>query len=258
MKKETIKRIRLIYGIVLSLSAVIAGICLIAACIGIYQSGGDQTYTAPKVTEAFSGIAVPVYLCLALVVGGFILDFALPAESKKRKPEKNHAATLQRLLEKRDLESCEPALGQAIIKEQSMRRLHTCISIVLLIIGSIVFLSYGANPANFHQSQINGSMVSAMWVLLPCLAVPFGYAVFSAYFTRASLQRQIALVKQIPAGEKKAEAPAKQETGKALLIARCVLVCLAVVLLVYGFFAGGTKDVLTKAINICTECVGLG
>ena len=30
------------------------------------------------------------------------------------------------------------------------------------------------------------------------------------------------------------------------------------VILVYGFFAGGTADVLTKAVNICTECVGLG
>jgi len=39
---------------------------------------------------------------------------------------------------------------------------------------------------------------------------------------------------------------------------RCVLVCAAVVLLVYGYLAGGTADVLTKAINICTECVGLG
>ena len=33
---------------------------------------------------------------------------------------------------------------------------------------------------------------------------------------------------------------------------------MAVGLLLYGFFAGGTADVLTKAVNICTECIGLG
>ncbi|MBQ8683609.1 MAG: thioredoxin [Clostridia bacterium] len=29
-------------------------------------------------------------------------------------------------------------------------------------------------------------------------------------------------------------------------------------LLVYGFATGGIADVLTKAVNICTECIGLG
>ncbi|MBQ8580085.1 MAG: thioredoxin [Oscillospiraceae bacterium] len=29
-------------------------------------------------------------------------------------------------------------------------------------------------------------------------------------------------------------------------------------MIAYGAAAGGTADVLTKAVNICTECVGLG
>ena len=37
----------------------------------------------------------------------------------------------------------------------------------------------------------------------------------------------------------------------AILIASLILV-------VYGFLNGGTVDVLAKAINICTECIGLG
>ncbi len=39
---------------------------------------------------------------------------------------------------------------------------------------------------------------------------------------------------------------------------KAILVCLAAVLILFGFFTGGTADVLTKAVNICTECVGLG
>ena len=41
-------------------------------------------------------------------------------------------------------------------------------------------------------------------------------------------------------------------------IVRYSLLGIGITLLVYGFFAGGTRDVLTKAVNICTECVGLG
>lgn len=257
MKKDTAKRIRLIYGIVLTVSALVAGICLMAACLGIYRSGGEQIYTAQKVAGAFASIAAPVYLCLALVAGGFILDLALPADSKKKKAEKNYAAILARLLEKRDVENCDPALKEEILYLRKLRKQERILSLLLLAAGSVGFLIYGANPANFHQTEINASMAKAVILLLCYLAVPFGFALGTTYRSKRSLQKEIELVKQIPAGEYQPAAPAKSRGCKASA-ARWVVLGLAVVLLVYGFFAGGTADVLTKAINICTECVGLG
>lgn len=65
-------------------------------------------------------------------------------------------------------------------------------------------------------------------------------------------------------------APKKASSRKMATVAESCLVskktrafqwgalCAAVVALVYGFIAGGTADVLAKAVNICTECVGLG
>lgn len=258
MKKETIKYIRLIYGIVLGVMTVVAGICLIAACIGIYRSGGEQIYTAEKVTLAFSEISGPVYWCLAMIVLGFILDFALPNTDKKRKPEKNYAAILERLLAKRDLDTCADETKQAIGKERALRRRDSIVCLVLLAVCSAGFLIYGVNPANFHQSEINGSMVKAVAILFGCLAVPFGFSIFAAYRSKASLKREIELVKTIPAGEKKVSSSPAPAANRGLMVARCVVLSAAIVLVVYGFFAGGTADVLTKAINICTECVGLG
>ena len=40
--------------------------------------------------------------------------------------------------------------------------------------------------------------------------------------------------------------------------ARVILLLLAVLLIILGTVNGSLKDVLLKAINICTECVGLG
>ena len=37
-----------------------------------------------------------------------------------------------------------------------------------------------------------------------------------------------------------------------------VLVAAALVLIIWGVLNGGMRDVLVKAINICTECIGLG
>ncbi len=41
-------------------------------------------------------------------------------------------------------------------------------------------------------------------------------------------------------------------------IIRWCLLALALVIAATGALTGGTRDVLTKAINICSECIGLG
>lgn len=248
------KWIRLIFGIILSLSLIVAGLCLIGACISIYQSG-DRPFSREAVALYFSQIQVPVYLALALTVGGFILSFALPAEKGKKKADKDYAAILKRLWEKRDVSFCGPTLLKDIEKQQKSRKLHTYISISLLALGSLAFLIYAVNPGNFPSSDITGSMARGSLVMLACLTVPFGYAVFTAYFTRASIKKEIELVKGIAPSREASAATVVKESKNIL---RWVLLCAAVGILVYGYFAGGTADVLTKAVNICTECVGLG
>ncbi len=248
------KRVRLIYGIILSLSLIFAGLCLIGACICIYQSG-DRPFSRESVALYFSQIAVPVYVALALIVGGFILSFALPAEKRKKKTDKDYAAILRKLWEKRDISFCGPTLLKDIQKQQKLRKLHTYISIVLLALGSIAFLVYAVNPTNFPSDDITGSMARGSLVMLACLIVPFGYCVFSAYFTRASIKKEIELVKGIAPSR---EATAAPESKSPVNVLRWTFLGLAILLIVYGYFAGGTADVLTKAVNICTECVGLG
>lgn len=253
------KRIHQIYGIILSIAAVIAGLCLMVECVGIYNSG-DQPFSPQAVASAFSGIAIPVYLCLALIVGGWILDGFFPVEKKRTPPEKQYGAILSRLHSKADLNMCPPDLKADIEKQQKNRKLHRVISAALLMICSVVFLCYGANGNNFDKSDITGSMVRAMAWFIPCLAIPFGYGIFTAYYYRGSIQKETALVKQaIAAGAQSStpNAPAAPKSN-ALSVLRWALLAVGIGIMIYGFIAGGTVDVLTKAVNICTECVGLG
>ena len=254
----TEKRIRQIYGIVLSVVVIVAGICLLVQCLNIYRSGGEQTFTAEKVAGAFAPIALPVYLAIAMGLGGFLLHFLLPGEKLKLKLGKNEPLILKKLHEKFDYTLCEDGrLRSAVEKEQRTRKLHTAIAFGLLGIGAVVFLIYGTNPANFHQHQINDSMVKAMIVLLPCMAVPFGYGIFAAYHNRASIRAEIKLMKLVGAPRTQPVAAASNR-DKTVQILRYAIACVAVGLLLYGFLLGGWLDVLTKAVNICTECVGLG
>lgn len=250
------KRIHTIYSIVLSLALVIAGICLILACVGIYRSG-DRPFSPEAVAAAFAGIAIPVYLCLILIVGGFLLDIILPLPAPAKKAVKQNQAILQRLLKTFDEEQCYSDVAEKIHRLEKNRKLHRIIGFGILILCSAVFLVYGLNGNNFHQSDINSSMIKAMWVFLPCLLIPFAYAVWDAYYQKKSILKQIELVRSAPKKAACADEAVTQPDNR-LYILRFALLILCVGILLYGFFTGGTQDVLTKAVNICTECVGLG
>ena len=46
--------------------------------------------------------------------------------------------------------------------------------------------------------------------------------------------------------------------GRQVPAVRSVLLLAAAVLIILGILNGGLRDVLVKAVNICTECIGLG
>mgnify|MGYP006992162614 CR=1 FL=1 len=127
-----------------------------------------------------------IILCLAMVIGSGLLELFLPGTVKKTVPEKNEVLILQRLQSKVDPETCEASLRSGILKERKTRKLHNFVTVLLLVIGSILFLIYALNGNNFHQREITESLVQAMYLLIPCMAVPFGYGLFTSYYAKAT------------------------------------------------------------------------
>ncbi|MBP3388367.1 MAG: hypothetical protein J6K98_00670, partial [Clostridia bacterium] len=185
-----------VYSILITVALLAAGICLIVACVGIYRSG-DQPFSREIVAAAFSKIAVPVFVCLGMIAVGAVLHLFFPAVKKKEAPDRD-LPRLRRLHAKITLAQCDPVLIASVRAEQRRRRLNRIITLCLLALGGLLFLCYALDGRHFHQSEINGSMIRAMWVLLPCMAVPFGYGVFAAYDSRKSVRREIALLEKVP------------------------------------------------------------
>ena len=64
-------------------------------------------------------------------------------------------------------------------------------------------------------------------------------------------------VQAVQAGfAKQAGAGPEKEEQRVLL--RRILMAAAIVFIIMGILNGGMKDVLVKAIRVCTECIGLG
>lgn len=249
MTKEQTQKLHTLYGAVTAAVTVLAGVCLAVQCVGIYRAGA---FSREAVAVAFAPIAAVVYACLALVAGGFLLSAVFPREGKG-KAQPQSAFRLRRMLERVDITQCDSTLCQKLLHERESRRRCALFCGALQLAATGVFLVYALNGENFHRSQINGSMIRAMYLFLPCLAVSFACGIFCLYHSRKSMEREIGLLKSAPKGEKAPEAPRRDLRGVTL-----VLIGAAIALTVIGYAGGGFQDVLTKAVNICTECIGLG
>lgn len=256
MTKESTMRFHRIYNILFSIVIIIAGICLIIGVLTIYNSG-DQPFSRESVAATFSTIAFPVYLTLVMAVISFIWEIISPSDKEKTPKAKDYPALLANLYEKKDFSSGEPAIQEEIHTLWKNRKMHTIIRTIVLVVCSAVFLFYALNSANFHQSEINGSMIQAMKVLVPCFLIAFAYALFVAIHNEKSMEKEMELVKKLPSVSDATENEIITEE-KRLSPYRNAILVVAIILVVYGFLNGGTIDVLAKAINICTECIGLG
>ena len=257
MSETARKNIHLVCDIVLSVILALTGICLMTACLSIYLSG-EKPFTPQSVTSAFRSISILVYHCLDLVIARFVLEAFIPRPRKKIAPKKQYDAILARLYQKTDIRQCAPQLQAEIRRIRMQRNVNKWVTLGLLSVCSLVFVIYAVNPHNFHQTDINGSMVKAVKLMLICMVIPFGFAVYAAYTRTAGLKKEIALVKEAAANHSAGKTSPAVGTDRAAIIVRYAILGIALAFLVYGFLSGGTNDVLTKAVNICTECVGLG
>ena len=256
MAKESTMRMHRIYNILFSIVIIIAGICLIIGVLTIYNSG-DQPFSRESVAATFSTIAFPVYLTLVMAVISFVWEIASPSDKEKEPNAKDYPHLLETLYNKKDFSAGDVAVQEEIKSLWTNRKMHVIIRTLVLVICSAIFLLYALNSANFHQSEINSSMINAMKILVPCSLVAFAYSLFVAIHNEKSLQKEIELAKQLPAVTSSTEAEIIGGEKRLSPYRNAILVA-AIILIVYGFLEGGTIDVLAKAINICTECIGLG
>ena len=80
------------------------------------------------------------------------------------------------------------------------------------------------------------------------------------YYIEKSAVESIKYIKVIINYEGKKEESYINEKKKnyKIFVVRILLIATSLGLIIHGIINGGASDVLQKAINICTECIGLG
>lgn len=271
------RTVRSVYGICLSVLTAVVGVLFIVQVWSIFRSAEQDPFTVERISAHFAQIAVPVWLWVAAVIGGGVLSYVFPEEEAKLKAYADVGKTLRRLKTRLP----EDTEGMAEVnKENRIRKTVWIVAAALCVISAVVALVYlfdleytATFNTEFYQSHPEAEkFVKIFPWLLASLCVCAGASVYEAYSVKKEIGQVKALIaesakKGIKAAPK-AEKPSLTDklyakfsflrSEKFLLGVRIGLCAVGVVFVIVGIFNGGMKDVLTKAIEICTQCIGLG
>lgn len=257
MPQDKVKRIHLIYGIIVTVLILALGVALIVACRDIYTSG-PRPYTRAAIGGKLKDMAVLLYLNLTAIVGGIVLNICLPLPRVKTKAVRDELVTMSKLAAKAGTPSVEEKL--AIEKLQRHRWLYAVLTGGIFggLMGRPAF--YLLDKAHFPAADPTAEIMAAAIIVLPPAVIGLVLCFICSLLIKKSILRETEIYKQIIASGNKADPSPAVDTSKPVLLktVRFAVFTVAVVFIVVGIFNGSANDVLTKAIKICTECIGLG
>ena len=328
------QKIRLYYGIFLTVLTVAVGVAFIIAVAGVYYGGIAQGSDAPfaDISKLRGAILVPCILLLvfiAAIIGGAVLSVLFPVAQKNT--YKDNGKNLERLKNRIPTAGGEDYTNakRDIAKYEKARRIVWNAALAVFAASAITILIYAFNASHYHTGAFKADILKLARTVLISTAIGLLVGIGAVITDEILIKRETAAAKAaFVAGDKDARPAPKEITKKAglagtvaasviaglallvyglapllsksvfslsqtgvyiltfglvaliaagisvyavvkryipekvngilLLASRIAVGVLAVTFIFLGIFNGGANDVLLKAINICTECIGLG
>ena len=245
------------------LAAATAAVCLLLCwqAVEIYLAGNspdnfsapgvriNPVYTRELVGSRLAAIAPVLFAYLALAVSGLVLQAA--AGEKPRRSAAIPAEDRLRTLYQRITEIPPEA------RAEQRRRRKVWLTAGAVILGCTVMGgTYLLNAGNFSSLDLEPVVGNMVKHVAPWVALGLAAAAAASVLSGQSARRELELLRSVPRKNPESAAPAEKKRGLAAL--RIAFYAAAVALIALGVANGGLWDVLVKAVNICTECIGLG
>lgn len=249
-----------VYLIIQAAVCIVLALLLALAAVNIYREGSarkaerpmESIYTPEAVAEKFAPIAPLFFAGVGLLIAGLVLGVK---DENADKPVKDAEIS-------RDLVAARVAQpSEAMQKEQTAQKRLLWIGWGAFAACMVPIAVYIANPAHFPEADPEGMFRGLIRVFLPWTAVGLcALAVTGVLREKSALRETEAAQARMKEEKAQGIAPEPKAAGKQSKtgILQAVIVVVAVVLIIAGAFNGSARDVLYKAITICTECVGLG
>ena len=246
------------------LAALLAALTVLlsAAAIRIWQEGSvrkaenplEPVYTPENVEAEFLRISPILFAVIGMAAAGLLLGIR---DEKSLRPVSSPEAERDLLAFR--LEKPGEAIRRERKKQQAIRWIRG--GAFALCMAPVVI--YCADRGHFPEKDLEGMIASLALHTVPWVAAGLGILLAGLLLEKNSIRREIDAARAQLKTEKSGQ-PALASAGahglsdRGVTAARIVLLGIAAALIVLGVLNGSMKDVLLKAINICTECIGLG
>lgn len=239
----------------LAAATLLVAALLVWQCADIYYTGvsaANRTstgvllsdiYSREIVAERFGKIAWAIWLWLALLAAALIFRVRVQTPAL-RAPNEALLEALLRRTEKTD------AIRNAEKKRLAARAACAAICAVCAACIAAYFLA----PGHFASRDLEAVMAQMLRRV-----APWALAALAAIFCFERIDAKLVLreIEQARlAPRRQAEQPARRAFPVSAV--RGALLASAAALIALGVLNGGMRDTLVKAIQICTECIGLG
>lgn len=269
MNKLNIETIRRIYFIFTGVFVIAMGITFICVAADIYYTGDgvNAAFIREVVAERLLQLAIPFIVLIGVIAVGFLF----PVFDHIVKP--NNTPRSLRILEKKWLaldqrkESCMPEKNY--LKWTNAKRIVLVAESVVMFSSAVAVLCYLFNTAHFLGQNVTSEVLMMVKHVLPWIISSFTVIIFTSCFNAFADLKRLRELKNLVSSCGAAEHEKEQthtvhkvnksfENDKFVWILRVIILILAILFIVFGTLNGGARDVMIKAINICTECIGLG
>ena len=227
-----------------------------AQVIGIYSSGTAAQADDPKAqiyTQDIAADAIIKGLPLLILSAAVTITAAVLGVRNRNKPFNDPVI-------KRDIVTSgikEPTT-EMLAERSKQKKLHIA-GWVCFAASMVPIVLYMTNASHFDRSDAQGleSVIADMVMfILPWTIIGVGALAVSFILIDKSVKKEIELAADCERNTDTSKTGEKR--SKAVIIFRCVALAASAVLIIAGIYNGGANAVLSKAITICTECIGLG
>ncbi|WP_295172434.1 CD1871A family CXXC motif-containing protein [Ruminococcus sp.] len=224
--------------------------------IGIYSSGSAAQADDPKAqiyTQDIAADAVIRGLPLLILSAAVTAAAAVLGVRNRNNPFNDPVI-------KRDIvtSGIKTPTAEMLAERSKQKRLHTA-GRICFAAAMVPIILYMTNASHFDRSDAQGieSVIADMVMfILPWTIIGVGALAVSFILIDKSVKKEIELAADCERNTDTSKSGEKR--SKAVIIVRCAALAASAVLIIAGIYNGGANVVLSKAITICTECIGLG
>ncbi len=270
------EKIRLFYGIFLGIFTVVIGALFIFEAADLYYSGLAETghatgmYSRGEVASRLKALLAPLLIWVAAVIAGGVLFARFPAAGIKRRTDA-HSAFFRLKRRAPRFEGGELGVMSArLALAEKIRFAVWACAAAFCAAAAVMSALYVFDAANFPGDSLNGEILKMLGGVLPWLGAAFAAVAACTACEAVYAKKMLPAVKKlVAAGRGMPPEPSVWERGRAAgagllrdprVIAgvRIAVFAAAVTLIAVGAASGEARVMWVKAINICTECIGLG